>query len=207
MIARLELSVASIVPSTEAEGPGRRFALWLQGCPLRCPGCCNPEMLPFESGRIATVDEIASQVLAARRDQQVEGITLLGGEPFAQAAGAAMLAEEVQAAGLSVMIFSGYTLDELRANADLAIRALLAATDILVDGPYMRHLPETRRRWIGSSNQQIHFLSGRYLADDPRWLLPNTLEIRLIDGELSVNGFPTKAAADFWRRLPHKAKS
>ena len=44
------LSVAQIVPCTEAEGPGRRFALWFQGCPLRCPGCCNPEMLPFTGG-------------------------------------------------------------------------------------------------------------------------------------------------------------
>lgn len=207
MDLRRQLSVASIVPATEAEGPGRRFALWLQGCPLRCPGCCNPEMLPFESGRITTVNEAMSQVLTAQRDQQVEGITLLGGEPFAQAAGVAMLAEKAQRAGLSVMIFSGYTLAELRANGDPAVAALLTATDILVDGPYMRELPETRRRWIGSSNQQIHFLSGRYRADDPRWLLPNTLEIRLIDGELSVNGFPTKAAADFWRRLPLKARS
>ena len=44
------LSVAQIVPITEAEGPGLRFALWFQGCPLRCPGCCNPEMLPFSGG-------------------------------------------------------------------------------------------------------------------------------------------------------------
>ena len=51
-LANLEvvLSVAQIVPFTEAEGPGVRFALWFQGCPLRCPGCCNPEMLPFEGG-------------------------------------------------------------------------------------------------------------------------------------------------------------
>jgi anaerobic ribonucleoside-triphosphate reductase activating protein len=45
------LRVAQVVPCTEAEGPGRRFALWFQGCPLRCPGCCNPEMLPFEGGQ------------------------------------------------------------------------------------------------------------------------------------------------------------
>ena len=42
------LPVAQFVPRTEAEGPGRRFALWVQGCPLRCKGCCNPEMLAFK---------------------------------------------------------------------------------------------------------------------------------------------------------------
>ena len=90
------LHVAQIVPGTEAEGPGRRFALWLQGCPLRCPGCCNPEMLPFEGGRIIDVEDLAGQVLRA---EGVEGITLLGGEPLAQAAGAAALARRVQRGG------------------------------------------------------------------------------------------------------------
>ncbi|MFM7150626.1 MAG: 4Fe-4S cluster-binding domain-containing protein, partial [Gemmataceae bacterium] len=46
----LLLSIAQTVPFTEAEGPGKRFAIWFQGCPFRCPGCCNPEMLPFRGG-------------------------------------------------------------------------------------------------------------------------------------------------------------
>ena len=39
----LTMQIAQVVPVTEAEGPGKRFAVWFQGCPLRCPGCCNPE--------------------------------------------------------------------------------------------------------------------------------------------------------------------
>ena len=77
---------------------------------------------------------------------------------------------------------------------------LLAETDILVDGPYLREQPETRRRWIGSANQRVHFLSGRCSADDPRWLLPNTLEIRLRGPELTVNGFPARSAVGLWKR-------
>src|SRR5450755_585200 len=86
------LSVAQIVPCTEAEGPGRRFALWFQGCPLRCPGCCNPEMLPFDGGTRMTVADVARQIAQARKVSPIEGITLLGGEPLAHAAGAAWLA-------------------------------------------------------------------------------------------------------------------
>lgn len=196
------LQVAQTVSCTEAEGPGRRFAIWFQGCPLRCPGCCNPEMLPFAGGQAMPLEELLADIVAARDEIAIEGITLLGGEPFAHAAGAADLAQRVQAAGLSVMIFSGYTLAELRAMSEPAVGRLLSATDILVDGPYLREQPETRRRWIGSANQQIHFLTTRYQADDPRWLSPNTLEIRLASGELTVNGFPARHAADFWRRLP-----
>ncbi|HZY87248.1 MAG TPA: 4Fe-4S single cluster domain-containing protein [Gemmataceae bacterium] len=193
------LRIAQTVACTEAEGPGRRYALWFQGCPLRCPGCCNPEMLPFEGGTAVPLAEVLREVEAARADG-VEGITLLGGEPLAHAAGAAALAREVQARGLSVMVFSGHTLEEARRLPDPAVAALLALTDILVDGPYLRERPETRRRWIGSANQRIHFLSDRYRADDPRWLLPNTLEIRLRGPELTVNGFPARAAVGLWKR-------
>lgn len=198
--AAAPLSVAQIVPATQAEGPGRRFALWFQGCPLRCPGCCNPEMLPFSGGRLVALADVLTQVRQARAHDDIEGITLLGGEPTAHAAAAAPLARAVQSLGLTVMVFSGYTLEELRRQAEPAVDELLAHTDLLVDGPYRRDQPETRRRWIGSTNQRIHFLSGRYRADDPCWDRPNTLEIRWHDRELTVNGFPARAAVGLWRR-------
>jgi anaerobic ribonucleoside-triphosphate reductase activating protein len=194
------LSVAQIVPCTEAEGPGRRFALWFQGCPLRCPGCCNPEMLPFAGGLRLGVAEVLAQLDAATA-LGVEGITLLGGEPLAHAAGAAALARAARQRTLTVMVFSGYTLEEAQGLPDPAVRDLLAHTDILVDGPYVRELPETRRRWIGSANQRIHFLTDHYRADDPCWRQPNTLEIRLRGGELTVNGFPAQPAAGLWKRI------
>ena len=194
------LSLAQIVPVTEAEGPGRRFALWFQGCPLRCPGCCNPEMLPFTGGIPMRLADLQAQLRDAQVKDAIEGITLLGGEPFAHA-GAALLAAAAHGFGLSVMVFTGYTLEELRESSDATVHALLDHTDILVDGPYRRELPERERRWIGSANQRVHFLSERCSADDPRWRLPNTLEIRLRDGAVSINGFPAPAAVGLWKRL------
>src|SRR5436190_7142258 len=155
------LRVAQTVPCTEAEGPGRRFALWFQGCPLRCPGCCNPEMLPFEGGQPISVADLLGQIRTAAAAHQLEGITLLGGEPLAHAAGAAALARGAHALGLTVMVFSGYRLEEARSSTDPAVQTLLADTDILVDGPYLREQPEGRRRWLGSANQRVHFLSDR----------------------------------------------
>lgn len=192
------LSVAQIVPVTEAEGPGRRFALWFQGCPLRCPGCCNPEMLPFEGGTPTAVSAVLHQIDQAVQ-VGVEGVTLLGGEPLAHAAGAVVLARAVRARGLSVMIFSGFTLEEARTHPDPAVAELLSLTDILVDGPYQRESPDTQRRWIGSTNQGIHFLTDRYHYDE-RWWKQNTLEIRLSGGELTVNGFPARSAVGLWKR-------
>ena len=197
----LHARVAHWVACTEAEGPGKRFALWFQGCPLRCPGCCNPEMLPFQGGDLLAVAAVVEAVRDAAAEHGLEGITLLGGEPLAHAASAAPLARAAHGLGLNVMVFSGYTLEEARALPDPAVAGLLAETDILVDGRYERELPDTTRRWIGSTNQQIHFLTDRYRADDPCWTQRNTLEIRLINGELSVNGFPAESAVGLWKKL------
>lgn len=194
------VQVAQIVPVTEAEGPGKRFALWFQGCPMRCPGCCNPEMLPFDGGSRITVAAVLEQIDTAARDHGVEGISLLGGEPLAHAAGGAIIARELWQRQLSVMIYSGYTLEEARELPDPAVADLLAHTDLLVDGRYVREQPETQRRWIGSTNQRIHFLTDRYNPDDGCWERKNTLEIRLRDGELTVNGFPSRSAVGLWKR-------
>ena len=193
------LQVASIVPCTEAEGPGRRFALWFQGCPLRCPGCCNPEYLPFDGGQSATVAEIVTLVEKAREETGIGGITLLGGEPFAHAAPAAALASAAHERGLSVMAFTGFTLEQLRGQDDPHVAALLTDIDILVDGPYLREQPDTERRWIGSTNQRIHFLTDRYRADDSCWNRSNTLEIRVDSESIHINGFPALQAIGLWK--------
>ena len=193
------LQVAASVAVTEAEGPGRRFALWFQCCPLRCPGCCNPEFLPFHGGAAIELESIVEQVRAAKAESQIEGITLLGGEPFAHAEGASGLAGIARTMGLTVMVFTGYEFEDLAAKPDCATARLIAATDILVDGPYDRTRPDTARRWIGSTNQRIHFFTDRYRADDDCWRTRNTLEIRVRGAEIVVNGFPALPALGLWK--------
>jgi anaerobic ribonucleoside-triphosphate reductase activating protein len=186
------LRVAAIVDDTRAEGPGRRWALWVQGCSIRCAGCCNPEMFDHRRGEPFALSELAHRIAAARA-RGVEGVTFLGGEPFEQASALAALAHHARALAMTVMVFSGYTLDQLRDRADAA--ELLALTDLLVDGPYDRARPEPSppvgRRWIGSTNQQMHHLTAAYAPDDPQMRGPNTIEIRLSAGALQVNGWPS----------------
>lgn len=192
------MQIAQVVPCTEAEGPGKRFAVWFQGCPLRCPGCCNPEFLPFKGGQTKSLTEMAEWIAKSREETHIEGITLLGGEPFAHAAASVALARAAKALGLSVMVFSGYTIEELKTRSEPEIAELIALTDILVDGPYDRDRPDTERRWIGSTNQRIHFLTTRYSLDE-QWRKQNTLEIRVVGREVSVNGFPASNAVGLWK--------
>ncbi len=175
---------------TEAEGPGLRYALWVQGCPLRCPGCCNPHYLTDREARRVTVAALLDEI---RRTPDIEGATFLGGEPFAQAHALGALAAGLRAAGLSVMVFSGHTLAHLQQEP--ACAPLLSETDLLIDGPYIQAQADRSRRWIGSKNQQIHFLTARYEALSGRWPQGDSIELRLrrdADGavSLAVNGYP-----------------
>ncbi|MCP3142616.1 4Fe-4S single cluster domain-containing protein [Pyxidicoccus xibeiensis] len=184
------LRVAQVVPRTEAEGPGHRFALWVQGCALRCPGCCNPEMFAFERGTVMSVDDLAARVLST---PGIEGLSILGGEPFSQPSPLADLCERVRAAGLSVMVFSGYTLAELKAQTRPDVERLLATLDLLVDGRFEKDQPETQRRWIGSRNQVMHFLTARYAPEEAQFTAPNTAEVHFVEGKLIINGWPELA--------------
>ncbi len=157
------LAVAATHPSCTVLGPGRRFAVWVQGCPFRCPGCVSPQWLPFDGGTARDVAELAAEVAASG----VDGLTLSGGEPFAQAGALVALVRAARARrpGLDLLVYTGYTLRALRRRGSAEQRALLDATDILVDGRYV----EARHGdllWRGSRNQRIHFPTGRYSWDD-----------------------------------------
>ena len=185
------LRVAAIVDDTWAEGPGRRWAMWVQGCAIRCAGCCNPEMFDPRGGEPMALAALSARIARAR-GHGVEGVTFLGGEPFEQAAELAALAREARALAMTVMVFSGHTLAELEARPSAG--ALLAETDLLVDGPYDRARPEppppVGRRWIGSTNQVMHHLTAAYAPDDPRMRTANTIELRLSRDGLVINGWP-----------------
>jgi anaerobic ribonucleoside-triphosphate reductase activating protein len=160
-------------------------------------------MLPREGGERVAVDDLAARLCAT---PGIEGLSLLGGEPFAQPEACATLADAARAAGLSVMIFSGFTREELEARREEpGVAALLDACDVLVDGRYERALPERARRWIGSSNQTMHFLTARYAPDDPRFMAANTVEVRVRRGAIVVNGWPEGAAALLSRRGSREA--
>ena len=176
-------------------GPGQRIGLWVQGCSIRCRGCFNPGTWSPAGGEVVSVEALAARIVAT---EGIEGVTFLGGEPFEQAAALAELGRRVRAAGLSVMTFTGLVREEIEAPGRADWDALLAVTDLLVDGPYVEDLHDLSRPWVGSSNQRFHFLTDRYTAADLG--IPNRLEIRLTrEGAVQVNGMATR---DFLAALP-----
>lgn len=190
------LRLARIVERTRAEGPGVRSALWVQGCTVRCPGCFNPHTWSRSGGRTWPIDDVFE---ALTRSPDIEGVTLLGGEPFDQAHALAKLAGLVRRKGLSVMAFTGHTRERLEGlDAPDGAEQLLGQVDLLVDGPFLLDLPDRQRPWVGSTNQRFHALTDIYAKLVPTLdQVDDRLEVKLQrDGQMLVNGFADLATVE-----------
>jgi anaerobic ribonucleoside-triphosphate reductase activating protein len=146
------LTIGGIEGESIVDGPGFRYAVFVQGCDFRCPGCHNPQLQSFTGGRRIS----AAEILAAIRDNPLlSGLTLSGGDPFTQAAPCAALAEQVRVLGLSVMVYTGYLWENLLSANNPAWRRLIEAADILVDGPFIQAQKNIDLRFRGSANQRL----------------------------------------------------
>lgn len=149
-----ELRISGVIRESVVDGPGIRFVVFTQGCPHHCPGCHNPETHSFEGGKLVDIERIAGEIL---KNPLLKGVTLSGGEPFCQPGPLAELAHAVHAKGLDVMVYSGYTFEELlkRGEAEPDVLALLNETDVLVDGRFVEAEKSLMLKFRGSKNQRI----------------------------------------------------
>lgn len=146
------IRVCGIEPESIVDGPGFRYVLFVQGCPHHCHGCHNPESWSFDGGYEMTVDQIFEEI---ESKQGLRGVTFSGGEPFEQVPALLDLAKKIKAAGLTLMSYSGYTLEELEGRHDAATDELLGLLDMLVDGRYDESLRNLTLVYCGSENQRV----------------------------------------------------
>lgn len=114
--------------STGVDGPGTRFVLFVNGCPLRCLYCANPDTWHMRDGREATVDEVMAEIEKYRGFVTAAGggVTLTGGEPLLQPAFTGAVLRRCKEAGLHTALdTSGFlgarATDELLADTDLVL--------------------------------------------------------------------------------------
>lgn len=181
------LNIMGYVDQSEVNGPGCRAVVWVQGCLRECPGCFNPASWSFENNQLISVEELAEKILSNPHN---EGVTFSGGEPFWQAATLAELAKKLKASGLSVMSFSGFTLEELQSQkAPSGSKELLEQLDILIDGPYVESLaincPDSP---VSSRNQKVRVFNSDF-QDKITWA-SDQIEIHILkDGSRIVTGY------------------
>ena len=93
------MRIYGLVQDSIVDGPGFRFACFVQGCPHGCPGCHNPDSHAPQGGREMSLEEVERELL---KNPLTDGLTLSGGEPFAQPEDCLALAKFAHAHGLNV---------------------------------------------------------------------------------------------------------
>ncbi|MET0645879.1 MAG: 4Fe-4S single cluster domain-containing protein [Pyrinomonadaceae bacterium] len=157
------LRVYRVYHNSVVEGPGRRSVVQLSGCLLRCPGCYVQETHDPRGGVELTVSEVVDMVLDSHGEPQ-DGVTVLGGEPFLQPEGLAALLGALKERGLHVTLYTGYTLEALRARGEATVEEALSHADILIDGPFVAQLSRNAGEWRGSTNQRIIYQPASTVA-------------------------------------------
>lgn len=154
------LNLAEHCRQTRALGPGLRYVLWVQGCPFDCPGCLAADWRARRRNRLIPVETLARDIL---NTPEVEGLTLSGGEPMLQPLACRLLIEQVRARrpNFTLVLYTGFTLEELQTHGHPARLALLECVDVLIDGRYQAERNDNRGL-RGSSNQRVHLLTGAY---------------------------------------------
>ena len=156
------LQIAGIVRDSIVDGPGIRFTVFCQGCPHHCPGCHNPQSHDPDGGMEGDTQELLSRLAG---NPLLNGLTLSGGEPFAQCEAMLELARGAHALGKDVWAYSGWTLEELLPRPEA--RALLEECDVLVDGPFLLGQRSLTLLFRGSKNQRVLDVPASLAAGRP----------------------------------------
>lgn len=156
----MNFKCAGIVNDSVVDGVGLRLTVFTQGCPHNCEGCHNPDSHDPLGGHVASTEGVLE---AYKTNILLDGVTLSGGEPFAQPAAMLALAKGVRALGGSVWAFSGWMVEQLVARHDRVVDELLANVDVLVDGRFVLAERDLSLHFRGSRNQRLvdvqHFLA------------------------------------------------
>lgn len=146
-----------------ANGIGVRTTLFVSGCTNHCEECFQPQTWDFAYGKPFTED-VEDEIIASCQPYYINGLTLLGGEPFEPSNQRALVPFlhrfRAECPGKTVWAFSGFTLDrELLADGSHprceVTDEMLSLIDVLVDGRFVRSLKDISLRFRGSSNQRV----------------------------------------------------
>ena len=155
------MNFATIKKRDIADGPGVRVSLFVSGCTHRCEGCFNEVAWDFNYGEPFT-KEVEDELLEALAPDYIQGLTLLGGEPFEPENQRALLPFLKRVREVfpkkNIWCYSGYTLEQLQGESRARCEVtdeMLSMLDVLVDGRFVLAKKNIRLRFRGSENQRL----------------------------------------------------
>lgn len=148
----MKISVERIYYPVKVLGPGNRVGIWTRGCDRRCDGCISPEMQIYDEAKEIEISDIIKMISSI--PGKIDGVTISGGEPFYNVKALLELVLELKNITDDILVFSGYTYEELLSRNDKCIIQIFDTISAIVDGPFIKEL-HSSTGLKGSSNQKI----------------------------------------------------
>ncbi|MCV3296763.1 MAG: anaerobic ribonucleoside-triphosphate reductase activating protein [Oenococcus sp.] len=148
--------IASYKPFNMVDGEGVRCSLYVSGCLFNCPGCYNAVAQNFHYGHPYT-QELEDQIVKDMSQPYVQGLTLLGGEPFLNTGVTIKICKRIRKEfghDRDIWSWTGYKWDELMQESDDKLE-LLSYLDMLIDGRFLESQKDLTLQFRGSANQRI----------------------------------------------------
>ncbi len=192
------MQIGKILFPVTTLGPGERLGIWVQGCSRFCEGCANPELQVFDDSKDTTPDKIFDATI----NLGFEGITISGGEPFLQVKDLRILIEQYNNVGYDdILIYSGFTMQELVDKNDEDINYILSHISVLIDGPFDIGLVDNIPL-RGSSNQNVWILNPKYKREYENLLTQEKkVDIFCFDDDIHFIGIPFKGYDSLYKKL------
>ena len=184
----MKIEIAQIEESSKELGPGNRFIIWVQGCNLNCHGCLTPSYKEFGKGIVMDANDLLHSII---KNNDIDGVTISGGEPIEQVEAISQLVEEIKLCrnDLNFILYTGYDFDAIK---KLDKMNYLKNIDVLICGPYIEKLNDGKGI-RGSSNQEIVFITNKMFKHKDYFVnSERLLEISVKDDRLNIIGIPDK---------------
>lgn len=191
------IKIHSILSESKVNGPGSRIVVWTQGCSKACKGCFNPETWNPNLGKEYKISELYKLIVELLPYNS--GITFTGGDPLEQPEPLYYLLKLLNDYHLDklphgIIIYSGYTLQEILNHPNPVLEHCLPLIDLLIDGRFEEDC-KNNNVLAGSSNQNFHYNCtinrGEYRIPEDQVIIDQEVEIH--DGPdnlIQITGFP-----------------
>jgi anaerobic ribonucleoside-triphosphate reductase activating protein len=150
---------SGLIKNDMAAAPGISVTFFTQGCPHHCEGCHNPETWDFDGGKEFTPEVLRDIVTGLTKNGIKRSFCIMGGEPLCEQNTLLTLMTiqyvKQRLPEVKIYLWTGYYYEELLKSSDPKIPLILKEVDILIDGPFVKHLRDVTLKMRGSSNQNI----------------------------------------------------
>lgn len=143
-------------------GPGERLVIWFSGCSKQCRNCSNPELWFADQTKNIEPDILFQTLTPYLKQQKLAGITLTGGDPLEQTEDLIEILPRLRMITNDILLYTGYVYEDLPEILGSKLFCILKETvSVLIDGPYIEELNDSKSSLRGSTNQQIYFFDEK----------------------------------------------